>query len=243
MNELIKHGKVTTTNCSWGMNELCKSSQPRAVMNQMNDMYIPIDTNTLNSLIPIHLSQKKTKKHYAKSTKTHTQCLPENNAINQKEERKRMMEAINQSKTRQEGGPIVKSMKKLLQNTNKRIRDKKLMRKQNKQTALHFLYRKMSVGKVQGIDCTWSMEHLCESSLEARDLMKEMVKNRVKIDEMILNGLMLILLKENDKEVVNLMEIEFKRYGISSSILPQRGKWTQVQSCELMKGDTFGSTK
>ena len=59
LNQLIMKGEATTSNCVWGMQQLCNTTNALGIMQLMKENGIEYDTHVLNALIEKYVKDQK----------------------------------------------------------------------------------------------------------------------------------------------------------------------------------------
>ena len=193
-NELITNGKANSIHCLWAIKSLCDTSSKVLVLidlMQTND--VPIDAGILNSLMDKYLFEDK------------------------KEEAQRVIDVefdkygVEPDHYTRVAMRKADAMAKLGQN----VVMKTLLSEKGKITANIYFNELIKTKKVDKVNFSWAMIHLCDNSKEVYELIDLMKENDVPIHQSILNTLIYQLLSEkNQEEAQHVVEVLFDTYGL-----------------------------
>ena len=90
-----------------------------------------------------------------------------------------------------------------------------LLKTDGKEASMKYLQEMIHNGKANTIDCGWALKELCDTSDEARDVIHQMDKNNVPMNEVILTQLInQLLYDDKQEEAQHVFDNEFERYGL-----------------------------
>ena len=179
LKQIISDGTATTVNCGWGMKKLsCKSYEVRDLIRLMQANQVPINEIILNSLIQQLLFEDK--RNEAQSVMDID--FP-NNGLTIDDVTLRTMKRADR----------LASMGHTTEMT-------KLLKEHGKEYTMKYLLDLITRGCADAWNCGWGMKKLCNTSNEARVLMKLMKRHNLPINEIILNTLIQQLLFEDNKK-------------------------------------------
>ena len=194
LQKSIINGTANSIHCNWGLKHLCKNSiTSRGLINQMLANQIPVDEQKLTMLIYQLLKEDK------------------------KEEAQTVIEIDFPNYGLQPTQITLRTMADAdkLSGLGHTEALKRLLKQDGKETALVYLNDLMSTGKSSARQCSWAIKHLCDTAIEAVDLIKRMDEYKIPIDEIILNLLIHQFLSEGKKEEAQtVVEIDFPNYGL-----------------------------
>ena len=190
----MQTGKANNSHCNWAIRKLCDTStEVKGLIKQMKRRKIPVGVETLNSLV--------------------IQLQLEGNVT----EAQRVVDVVFEwegvtpdSKTTEALATADK-----LARIGLNMKLENILKSDGKQASMKYLIESMHSGKADTTHCGWAMKELCNTSDEARDIIRQMNENNIPIDESILNSLINNLLVEDKKEEAqNVLDNDFERYGL-----------------------------
>ena len=193
----VKNNKVDTMHCDWAIKNVCDTAaEAQNLIETMQHRSISIETNTLNHLMTRFLMEGKTKE---------AQHVLE---IGFEKER-----LIITSETRQ----IMSNANELASiGLDKEM--KHIFKEKGQGAAMRCLQQ--SIEKAELRNYVWAMRSLCNTSNEIMDLIIQMEKKNVKMEEFVLNILIYQLLLEDKIDQAEIvLEKEFDKHGLEPNTL------------------------
>ena len=225
-------GKANAMQCNWAMQTLCSSSnEARILIKQMNKTNIPINVNTLHVLIT-HLLYEDNKEA-AQQVIDVDFDLYNLKPVHQTHS---FLEAADKYKS----SGYIKHMEKLLEENPEHGKAKKILFSiffkhkyltvtnnieffhflsfqifSGKHFALEYFNELAANGKATINQYGWAMRYLCKTSHEARAVLQQMEDKNVAVTSRLLNTLMYMLIRENNKEAAEkVMNVEFVKFNV-----------------------------